>query len=324
MSRRAFLQSLAVVAGCSLLPAPLFAETPLERALNARTQLEFVDTPLKDVFAYIGQQHGFPVRLLKETYDAGYLLHSQGATFNARGITLRSALNLLVDDLGLDYCLTDRGEILVFAADRKFPPVRRISREQARGNERNRRLLEEKIVTLQFVDTPFRDVIAYAADYLEVMMVIDYRALEAIQLQPDAPISLNIWERTLHRAMTAMLLPYDLGVTLRDEVLYITRRDPKAPRRPIPEDLKRAALAPVEIQLLNPTLQDALAECCEQAQVGIWIDHRRVERAGIKLDQEVIGPQPKMPLRDVLEKILTPLRLQAAVIDGVLFVTPLK
>jgi len=326
MSLRTFLPSLAFLACTSLIPAPLLAETPLEhaqRALDQPTNLEFVDTPVKDVIAYLANQHRVPIRVLQETYDSGYVLQDQPLTRNLSGLTLRSALNLMLDDLDLDYCVTDRGEILIFAADKKFPPQRPVSCAQAAAAERLRQVLEKKIVSLEFVDTPLKDVVAFLADEIDVTMVLDLQALDALRLEPDAPVTKNLQKMPLRRALTAFLYPYDLGVTLRDEVFYITHRDPRTPRLPIPDDLKRAALAPVAIELVDPPLREALILCADQADVTIVWDHRRVERLGITPDTQVVGPLPKMPLRDVLQKILTPLGLRAVVIDEVLFITPM-
>jgi hypothetical protein len=323
--------ALAVLAILGAVPAVVFGQpvkalppTPLERtqqALDQPTAIEFVDTPFKDVIAELGRQHRVPIRLLRETYEAGYVLRDQPVTRAFRKISLRSVLNLLLDPLQLDYRVTDQGEILIIAAEDRNKPVRRpVSAVQAAAAERNRRLLEQKTITLGFVDTPFKDVIAWIADEVEVPFVIDELALDAVQLQPDSPVTKNLKDMPLHRALTGFLYPYDLDVELRDEVFIVTKRDPRKPRRPIPDDLKRAARTPVVIELDRPELRDALAECADQANVTIVIDHR-IERAGIKPDTKVIGPLAKMPLRDALQKILEPIGLQAKVIDEVLFIT---
>lgn len=103
-----------VVLGC-LLASPVFAQTsslaailPREVAANDRIEavlakpakLEFVDTPLRDVAAYIAEVFNIHVRLSKKIEDAGVEPDTQ-VTVNAQGISLESFLNKLLKDLNL-------------------------------------------------------------------------------------------------------------------------------------------------------------------------------------------------------------------------------
>lgn len=321
-----FVLATLIAVALTFAPSLAHAETPHERALRALdqpTKVEFVDTPFKDVFAELWRQHNVPIIVTRGVYDAGYVQPDQPLTRTFKDISLRSALNLLLDPFQLDYRVTERGEILIFPGEKNAREQRPISKVQTAVAERNRQLMEKKLVTLEFVDTPFKDVIAFLADQIEVPMVLDMEAFDALKIQPDQPVTINLKDMPLHRALTAFLYEYDLDVELRDEVFIVTKRDPRKQRRPILEDLKRAAATPVEIELLNPELRDALGACANQANVTIVV-HPSVERLGIKADTKVTGPIPKMPLRDALQKILEPVGLQAKVIDEVLFVVPAK
>jgi hypothetical protein len=325
MAGKISFQALAAAALLAVIPAHLIAETPLERAQRALDQpakMEFVDTPFKDVLAAMAEHHRVPIKVLRETYEAGYVLRDQPVTVFHRDISLRSALNLTLDRLDLDYLVTERGELLVFAAEPQARAKRPVSRVQLAAAEKNRLLLEKKIVTVQFVDTPLKDVIAFISDEVGVEFVLDREAIEGVGLQPDSPITTNLQEMPLHRAMTALLYPYDLGIELRDEVFYVTLRDERQPRRPIPDEFRRAALAPVRVELLSPPLHEAIWKCADQADVTIIFDHQRMERAGIAYDTRVVGPLPKLPLRDALQKMLEPIGLRAMVYEEVLFITP--
>lgn len=321
MQGRVFHSAL-IAAALSICPLLSQAETPHERALHALDQtakVEFTDTPFKDVFAELSRLHSVPILILREAYDAGHVQPDHPVTRYFKDVSLRSALNLLLGPFKLDYRVTERGEILIFTAQKNAREQRPISKVQAAAAERHRQLLEKKVVNLEFVDTPFKDVIGWLADEVGVSFVLDEEALDAAKIQPDQPVTRNLKDMPLHRALTGFLFEYDLDVELRSEVFLVTKRDPRKPRRPIPEYLKRAAATPVEIELLNPELKDAISECANQANVTIVID-RRVER----IDTKVIGPLPKMPLRDALQKMLEPIGLQAKVIDEVLFIVPVK
>jgi hypothetical protein len=325
MPGRVFLSAL-FAAALSFAPLLLHAETPHEcalRALDQPAKVDFVDTPLKEVLAELSRQHNVPILVTRGVYDAGYVQPTQPFTKRFKDISLRSVLNLLLDPLKLDYRVTERGEILIFPAEKNAREQRPISKVQAAAAERNRQLMEKQIVSIEFVDTPFKDVTAFLADEVGVPFVLDVEAFDAAGIQPDEPVTRNLQKMPLHRALTAWLYSLNLDVVLRDEVFIVTKRDPRKPRRPIPEYLKRAAQVPVEIELLDPELKDAISECADQANVHIVI-HLSEEQALNLLDTKVIGPLPKMPLRDALQKILEPIGLQAKVIDEVLFIVPIK
>jgi len=83
------------------------AEARIEEELNKQTTLEVVETPLKDVVAFIQDNHSIPIVLkTKQLEEVGISLDIP-ITKNLKGIRLRSALNLILDDLDLTYFVKD-------------------------------------------------------------------------------------------------------------------------------------------------------------------------------------------------------------------------
>ncbi len=82
------------------------AEKAINEALKQPTTLEFVDTPLKDVVDYLKDYHHIEIQL-----DAAAMKKDVGVdpdtlvTKNLHGISLRSALKLLLDELQLKYVI---------------------------------------------------------------------------------------------------------------------------------------------------------------------------------------------------------------------------
>lgn len=326
MTCRLSYTALLVTAFLFVVPAQGYSQGPLERthqALDQPVKVQFVDTPFKDVIAALADQTGVPIAVLRETYEAGYVLRDQPLTVELRDISLRSALNLILDRLSLGYLTTDRGEILIVSATSSPNRVRTLSKVQEHAAQRNREILERKEVTLQCVDTPFKDVVAYVADDVGATMVVDRDAIEAVGLSGDSPVTIDIGKMPAYRALTAFLYPYDLDFQFRDEVIFVTLRDDRQPRRPISAELRRAAQSAVKVELLDPPLYETVAELAEQANVIIRMDHRRMERARIAYDKRVVGPLPKMPLKDALQRTLEPIGLNAMVYNDVVFITPL-
>ncbi len=81
-------------------------EEKVYKALNEDTTIEFLDTPLKDVIAFIADQHDITIVLTKKIEDAG-VQPDQPVTRSLKQISLRSALRLLLSDLNLTYMVKD-------------------------------------------------------------------------------------------------------------------------------------------------------------------------------------------------------------------------
>jgi hypothetical protein len=78
------------------------------KALDEPTDLDFVETPLKDVSAAISIRHkNIPIVLdVKSITDAGSSADTP-ITFQLRGVSLKSALRHMLRGHGLDYVITD-------------------------------------------------------------------------------------------------------------------------------------------------------------------------------------------------------------------------
>jgi hypothetical protein len=83
------------------------AAARIEQELDKNTELDVVEMPLKDVVQFISDKHGIPILLkMKELANASVSVDSP-VTKSFRGITLRSVLNLMLQDLELAYAVRD-------------------------------------------------------------------------------------------------------------------------------------------------------------------------------------------------------------------------
>mgnify|MGYP007073197282 CR=1 FL=1 len=80
-------------------PQPLEKEkekTRIDLALDGPTTLEFIETPLGDIAKFIGALHKIDVRLDQRGLDDIGIAADTPLTFNVRGVSLRSALRLML------------------------------------------------------------------------------------------------------------------------------------------------------------------------------------------------------------------------------------
>jgi len=78
-------------------------EASIRAALDRKADFDFVETPLKDVVTYFADQQGIPILLRSQKLEEASISPDTPVTKSVRGITLRSALNLLLRDLELAY-----------------------------------------------------------------------------------------------------------------------------------------------------------------------------------------------------------------------------
>ncbi|MCA9269024.1 MAG: hypothetical protein KDA41_11165, partial [Planctomycetales bacterium] len=83
------------------------AEEKIFEALDQPTTLEFIEAPLSDVIDYTKDLHGIEIQIDKRALEDVGIGTDTPITRNLKGITLRSALRLLLKDLDLTYVIRD-------------------------------------------------------------------------------------------------------------------------------------------------------------------------------------------------------------------------
>ncbi len=96
----------------------------IKRALDAPTQVEFVETPLKDVVDYLKDLHHIEIQLDSEALKEAGVDENTPITKNLKGILLRSALQSTLEQMpaGLTYVIRD--EVLLITSKAKAENMR--------------------------------------------------------------------------------------------------------------------------------------------------------------------------------------------------------
>ncbi|MCI0357263.1 MAG: hypothetical protein L0211_02105 [Planctomycetaceae bacterium] len=113
--------TVAVAAFCTGTQLGRYLEQPadpreasIRAALDQKTDIEFVETPLKDAIDFLAEKHEIPIVLnAKNLEEAGVNIDTP-VTKRLKGLTLRSTLNLLLDELELTYAVQN-GVLMITA-----------------------------------------------------------------------------------------------------------------------------------------------------------------------------------------------------------------
>src|SRR5262249_8625421 len=83
------------------------AERRIFEELNKNTTIDAVEMPLRDVVTYLADAHSIPIVFSAKKLDEAGINPDTPITKTLRGVTLRSALRLLLRDLELTYIVRD-------------------------------------------------------------------------------------------------------------------------------------------------------------------------------------------------------------------------
>ncbi len=83
------------------------SSTRIERALHSQTECSFADNPLEEALNFLEDHHNIDIWLDKAALQEDGVTSDQQVTLLISGISLESALHLLLDPLGLTYIIED-------------------------------------------------------------------------------------------------------------------------------------------------------------------------------------------------------------------------
>ncbi|MFN3152005.1 hypothetical protein [Bremerella sp.] len=82
-------------------------EQKIFQQLEAETKIQFIDTPLEEVVGYLKQLHGIEIQIDNRALEDVGLSTDTPVTRNIEGISLRSALRLMLKELDLTYIVAN-------------------------------------------------------------------------------------------------------------------------------------------------------------------------------------------------------------------------
>src|SRR5439155_3528294 len=85
----------------------LSAAKRIDNELDKPTDVDFIETPLKDVVDFLKDKHAIPIVLKTKKLEEASVSADTPVTKQLHGISLRSVLNLILEDLELTYVVKD-------------------------------------------------------------------------------------------------------------------------------------------------------------------------------------------------------------------------
>jgi hypothetical protein len=290
------------------------ARRRIEEILQKEVEFKFVEMPLHDICAYISDLHNISIVIDAGSLDEEGMSDDVEITLVLSGITLRSALNLILEPLGMDVIVGD--EVLkvtsaLRAAERFETRVYDVFDLAAAGFE-TLRLAKVIVATTGFdaVDDGSRNV-----SIIESRGVAEWHV--GNQSLVALPGCLVICQTQPVHAEIAELLRL-----LR---LHTGAKPQTDPQQTVAENARAhivaAFAATTEINFIDTPLSDAVDYLAHLHDINILFDELALEEEGITTDESISQVLSGVRLDSTLRILLEPLGLVAVIEDEVLKIT---
>jgi hypothetical protein len=201
------------------LPMPV----RLAKALDKNVTYGFDDPPLEQAVQTLSMMARIPIRLDKEKLKEAGVASDAKVPYKMAGlVSLRSALNLLLDGMDLTYEKDDKG--LVITARKGIQSQSdKLSEPQRTCAERIEKTLDQK-VSFDFQKKSLAEIAQYFETQTRENFVLDPASRRAGTLDPKTVVSGSVKDVPLREALEKLLGPIGVRWVVRDEVVVLTSK----------------------------------------------------------------------------------------------------
>lgn len=230
---------VATVASAAAPPKKHLAAKPraavsVAEALRTPTRLEFIETPLDDVIAYLKDFHRCQIHLDPRIANAGRTIR---VTANLKDVSFQSALKLIMSDLGLTPFVS--AEYILVTSPSEAPALRRQGMQEPNLKSPEIEANNKKVAAAlaspakgDFVETPLTDVCDYLREVHKIPIFVQRTQIKQGGIDLNTPITGQWKDMSLRSALELILRKPGLTFVARDEALVIMPAKGQRVRRP--------------------------------------------------------------------------------------------
>ena len=300
---------------CADLAEPVSggSDEKIEAALRSPTTLEFMETPLKDIAKYLKDLHKIEVLLdLKSLKDVGVAPETP-ITRNLKGVTLRSALRLMLGELDLTY-VVDEGVLLITTpklAARHMVTRRHAIEDILRPNVSPEGAKARGDALTRFVSA------AYAPQAWQARGGKGSLSLDP----PEAPKCLVVEQSADIQEQIVEFLDQLRRVAREKRFPVSTPPEGWGVRLLIEARIRKALDSPTELEFIETPLSDVIEYLKDLHKIEIQLDAKELHDVGVSSDVPVTLTLKGVPLRTALWVLLHNRKLTYVIDNEVLLIT---
>ena len=286
----------------TILARPCSAAPPdkeTQRTLRETATVQFVDTPLKDALAQLAESHNVTIRLHEEAITDVGIPTDEPVNLFINGITLRSVLNLVLEDLGLTATPHANGGLEVTTQE----------------------IADERMDTRRYDLRPILSHMNVNAEAIRQAILTQTRHCQWTELdglggtiKVDETSVVVYQTNRAHNEIAHLLAQITRLVNPQ-------QAPPLSPEEVSERALRRKMEQDVEVEFVDTSLTDAIDQLARLTDIPFQIDAAALHDSGIPTDEPVNLPKQKAPMDEILGKILPPLDLNWFIADQFVKVT---
>jgi len=195
----------------------------LAKALDKNVMYTLDDPQLNHAVQMLSTMARIPIQLDTERLKEAGVAPDAKVPYKMQGlVSLRSALNLVLDGLDLTYVQNDKG-LLITARKSAKPVADKLSEPQRACAERIEKVLDKK-VSFDFQNKSLADIAQYFEQQTQENFVLEPAARRAGTLDPNTKVSGSAKDIPLREALEKLLGPAGVRLVVRDEVVVLTSK----------------------------------------------------------------------------------------------------
>jgi hypothetical protein len=287
------------------------ARDDIRRALETPGDFEFVETPLEEVVEFLRQRHGINIVFDKLALDDAGTGVDTPVTRSLSGVSLRSALNLMLRDIQLTFDLRDEAlvittpEELENRLDTVVYNVAHLTREK---NEFGEAVYDADTLIDLIVENIYRE------SWTDVGGPGSIRDLHGRSLLVSQTYDA---QDKIAQLFVTIRKVQDLQAQATDvETYYLLRHAGSNDA-----EILRALEQPARLEFLDAPLSEVVEFLSQTYGIEVQFDHIALDDAGIGTDTPVTARLSNMSLRSALNFVLRNLQLTYVILDEVLLIT---
>ncbi len=296
-------------------------EKKIRAALDSKTELEFVDTPLSDVVDYLKDFHEIEIQIDNKALDDVGIGTDEPVNVRLKGVTLRSALDLILGQRKLSHLITD-DVLLITSSDYaesvfvvKVYPVNDLVGTPA-TDDTVLRDLDDLATTIAGTIAPDSWDCRGCGGSIRGGLFGHGRVL--VVRQTDQ----------VHEAIAQLLANIrKLAPTPPQQQQPATEQPTKPALKPLPEPkegeaaIRRALEECTELEFIETPLTDMVDYLKERHRIEIQLDTRALNDVGMNNDTPITKNLRRIRLRSALNLLLRELELTYTITNEVLLIT---
>jgi hypothetical protein len=291
-------------------PTAAALEARIETALGEVTSLQFTASPLSDVATYIRERHNVAIQLDTAALDTAGVTSDSPVTIDVEGVTLRSALNLMLKSIELTYCLQDGVLLITTPEEVDTRLVREVydarhflfSTDELGRRERDADGLLEMVMS-----------------HVQPTTWTDVGGTGAIEVLDQGLIVAQSW--TVQQEVAQFVQAIDKAYAQHHQGNFRSPIEVGENDSSSTQAVRRALAEPTSLQFNESPLSDVVVFIKEQHKLQVQLDTAALDTAGITTDSPVNIDVEGVPLANSLNIMLKSIESTYVVRDEVLLIT---